>query len=92
MEMKEEYYAKHLTSSWYDPRIKQTIEVYAITYEMSKKPDREKILTLELLKDYSDAGDFDYDDELKIGVEEGLPVYPVIEIGTVNRGDISDNL
>lgn len=89
--MTEEYYAKYLTAYWYDPRIKHTIEVYAITYEMSQKPDREKILTMELLKDYSDAGEMDYDDELRIEAEKDLPIYPTIEIGTVNRRDVSDS-
>jgi len=89
-EMTEEYYAKYVTANWYDSRLKKTIEVYAITYEMSQKPDRENILTTELLKDYSGSRELYFDDKLRIEAKKDLPIYPVIEIGTVSRRDMSD--
>jgi hypothetical protein len=92
MEMTEEYYAKHVTGYWFDPRNKKRIEVFAITYEMSQKPNREKILTMELLKDYSNAGEFKYNDESRIKDEGNLCVYPLIQVGTVSRRDITENL
>lgn len=88
--MTEVFYEKSIEGHWYDPRINKTIDVYAITYEMSQKPNREKTLTLELLADYKGAGDFDYFDEEKVEYQEGLPVYPQIEVGSAHRKQISD--
>jgi hypothetical protein len=90
--MEEEYYAKHVTGYWFYPRTKKTIEVFAVTYEMSQQPDREKILTAELLKDYSNAEDFKYDDKSRVKDNGNLSVYPMIQIGTVSRRDITENL
>jgi hypothetical protein len=89
--MVEEYYEKCVTGHWFNPLIKQTIEVFAITYEMSQKPYREEILAMELLKDYPDAGNFDYIDDEKLEYEEGMPLYPQIEVGSANRREITDD-
>ena len=88
--MTEVFYEKCVEGHWYDPRINKTVDVYVITYEMSQKPSREKILTLELLSDYKGAGDFDYFDEEKVEYEEGLPVYPQMQVGTAHRKQITD--
>ena len=58
---------------------------------MSQKPYREEILAMELLKDYPDAGNFDYIDDEKLEYEEGMPLYPQIEVGSANRREIADN-
>jgi hypothetical protein len=42
------------------------------------------------LSDYKGAGDFDYFDEEKIEYEEGLPVYPQMQVGTAHRKQITD--
>lgn len=90
--MEEEYYAKHVTGYWFDPRIKKTIEVFAITYEMSQQPNREKILTTELLMNYSNVKDFKYDDKSMVKDEGNLAIYPIVQIGTVSRRDITGSL
>ena len=84
------FYEKCVEGHWFDSRINKTVDVYIITYEMSQKPNREKILTLELLSDYKGAGDFDYFDEEKVEFEEGLPVYPQMQMGTAHRKQIAD--
>jgi hypothetical protein len=86
-----QYYEKVLTGHWFDPRIKKTIEVYAITYEMSQNPSREKILAMELLADFPEAGDFDYIDEQRMEYEEDMPLYPEVEVATANRRQVSEN-
>lgn len=83
-----EYYEKVVEGHWYDPRIKRTVEVFAITYEMTKKPSREKILTMEILADFPDSGNFDYIDDVKLTYEEGMPVYPKIQVGSTNKREI----
>ena len=88
--MTEVFFEKCVEGHWYDQRINKTIDVYVITYEMSQKPSREKILILELLSDYKGAGDFDYFDEAKVGYEGGLPVYPQIQLGTGHRKQVND--
>jgi len=88
--MIEVFYEKSVEGHWYDPRINKTVDVYVITYEMSQKPSREKILALALLSDYKGAGDFDYFDEDKVEYEDGLPVYPQIQVGTALRRQVTD--
>ena len=63
--MSEEYYVKIVLGKWFDPRIKKVVEVYALGHEMTQGPIREKILTMELLRDYSDAGSFHYYNMIK---------------------------
>lgn len=77
---------------WYDSRIKRTVEVFAITYEMTQKPNREKILTLEILRDFPEAGSFDYDDNVKFRYEQGMPIYPEIQVGSTNRREIINSV
>lgn len=55
---------------------------------MTQKPSREKILTMELLKDFPDAGNFEYFDDEKMPYEKGMPAYPGIQIGSINRREI----
>ena len=83
-----EFYEKAVKGQWYDSRINRTVEVFVITYEMTQKPSREKILIMEILKDFPDAGSFDYIDDEKLVYEKGMPVYPTIQTGTINRRDI----
>jgi hypothetical protein len=80
--MTEEYYVKIVLGKWFDPRIKKVVEVYALTHEMTQGPSREKTLTMELLKDYSDCGNFDYFDDQKEEYVEGMALYPEIKIGS----------
>jgi hypothetical protein len=82
------YYAKAVEGQWYDSRIKRTLEVFAITYEMTRKPSREKLLTMEILADFPDSGNFEYIDDLKLRYEEGMPVYPEIQVGSTNKRKI----
>ncbi|MDR3782445.1 MAG: hypothetical protein P4K92_03955 [Candidatus Nitrosotalea sp.] len=42
------------------------------------------------MSDYKGAGDFDYFDEEKVEYEEGLPVYPQMQLGTAHRKQIND--
>ncbi len=83
------FYEKCVGGRWYDPQINKTVDVYVITYEMSQKPSREKILTLELLSNYNGAGDFDYFED-KVEYEEGLSIYPQMQMGTAHRKQITD--
>ncbi|MDE1769167.1 MAG: hypothetical protein KGI28_01260 [Thaumarchaeota archaeon] len=83
-----EFYEKAVTGQWYNQRIKKTIEVFAITYEMTKKPSREKILIMEILADFPEAGSFDYIDDVKLTYEIGMPVYPEIQVGSSNKREI----
>lgn len=83
-----EFYKKAIRGQWYDSRINKTVEVFVITYEMTQKPSREKILTMEILKDFPDAGNFEYIDDEKLVYEKGMPVYPDIQLGSINRRQI----
>ena len=83
-----EFYEKAIKGQWYDSRINRTVEVFAITYEMTQKPSREKILAMEILKDFPDAGNFEYIDDEKLAYEKGMPVYPDIQLGIINRRQI----
>ncbi len=89
--MPEEYYVKIVLGKWFDPRIKKVVEVYALTHEMTQGPNREKILTMELLKDFPDAGDFNYFDDQKEEYVEGMVVYPQIKIGSGNTRKITND-
>ena len=83
-----EFYEKAIEGQWYDPRIKRTVQVFAITYEMTQKPSREKILIMEILEDFPDAGSFDYADNVKLKYEKEMPLYPEIQVGSTNRREI----
>jgi len=83
-----EFYEKAIKGQWYDPRIGRTVEVFVITYEMTQKPSREKILTIEILKEFPDSGNFDYIDDMKLMYEKGMPIYPEINLGSINRREI----
>ena len=89
--MSEEYYVKIVLGKWFDPRIKKTVEVHALTHEMTQEPIREEILTMELLKDYSDAGSFHYYDEQKEEYVEGMVVYPEIKIGSGSTRKVTND-
>jgi len=80
-----ELYEKAIKGQWYDSHINRTVEVFVITYEMTQKPSREKILIMEILKDFPDAGSFEYFDEEKLAYEKGMPVYPDMQLGSINR-------
>jgi len=84
-----EYYEKVVKGQWYDIRNKKTVEVFAMTYEMTQKPSREKILIMEILEDFPDAGSFDYGDDEKLPYEKGMPVYPEMHVGSINKKEIS---
>ncbi len=83
-----ELYEKAVKGQWYDSRNKRTVGVFVVTYEMTQKPSREKILIMEILTDFSDAGSFDYSDDEKLPYEKGMPVYPQIQVGSVNKREI----
>lgn len=83
-----EFYEKSIEGQWYDPRIKRTVQVFAVTYEMTQKPNREKILIMEILTDFPDAGSFDYMDNVKLQYEKEMPLYPEIQVGSMNRREI----
>lgn len=83
-----EFYEKAVEGQWYDPRIKKTVQVFAITYEMTQKPNREKILIMEILTDFPNAGSFDYVDNVKLKYEKEMPLYPEIQVGSTNRREI----
>lgn len=83
-----EFYEKAIKGQWYDSRINRTIDVFIITYETTQKPNREKILIMEILKDFPDAGSFEYFDDEKVAYEKGMPVYPRIHLGSINRREI----
>jgi hypothetical protein len=89
--MSEEYYVKIVLGKWFDPRIKKVVEVYALTHEMTQEPIREKILILELLKDYSDAGSFHYFDYQKEEYVLGMTVYPEIKVGSESTRKITND-
>jgi hypothetical protein len=40
MKMTEMYYEKIVTAKWYNERLKKTVDLVIVTYEMSEKPDR----------------------------------------------------
>ena len=83
-----EFYEKAIRGQWYNPRINRTVEVFIITYEMTQKPSREKILIMEILKEFPDSGSFEYFDDEKLAYEEGMPVYPGIHLGSINKKEI----
>jgi len=83
-----EYYEKSIKGLWYDIQNKRTVEVFAMTYEMTQKPSREKTLIMEILADFPDAGSFDYADDEKLPYEKGMPVYPEIHVGSLNKREI----
>ena len=83
-----EFYEKAVEGRWYDLRIKRTVEVFAITYEMTKKPNREKTLIMEILADFPEAGSFEYVDDVKFAYESGMPVYPAIQVGSTTKREI----
>ncbi|MFZ1076072.1 MAG: hypothetical protein WAN47_01425 [Nitrosotalea sp.] len=89
--MAEEYYVKLVLGKWFEPRIKKTVEVYAHTHEITQAPNREKILTIELLRDFPDAGRFNYYDDQKEEYVEGMAVYPKIKIGSGSIREITDD-
>ncbi len=84
-----EFYEKIVEGQWYDQRIKKTVEVFAITYETTHKPSREMILTMEILADFPDSGNFHYVDDMKLAHENGMPVYPEIQVGSTNKREIT---
>ena len=83
-----EFYEKSIGGQWYDSRIKKTIQVFAVTYEMTQKPSRENVLIMEILADFPDAGSFDYTDNVKLKYEKEMPLYPEIQLGSTNRREI----
>lgn len=83
-----EFYEKAVTGKWYNSSIKKTIEVFSITYEMTRKPNREKILTMEILADFPEAGSFDYVDDIKFTYQQGMPIYPEIQVGCSDKREI----
>jgi len=89
--MSEEYYAKIVFGKWFDPRLKKVVEVYALTHEMTQEPIRDKMLTMELLQDFPNAGRFDYYDDQKEEYVEGMAVYPEIKIGSGSTRKVSDD-
>ena len=89
--MSGEYYVKIVLGKWFDPRIKKVVEVYALTHEMTQGPIREKILAMELLKDYSDAGSFHYYDDQKEEYVVGMAVYPEIKIGAGSTRKVTND-
>ena len=89
--MSEKYYVKIVLGKWFDPRIKKVVDVYALTHEMTQGPIREKILTMELLQDFPDAGRFNYYDEQKEEYVEGMALYPKITIGSESTRKITSD-
>lgn len=89
--MSEEYFVKIVLGKWFDPRIKKVVEVYALTHEMTQDPIRERILAMELLKDYSDAGSFHYYDDQKEEYVEGMVLYPEIKIGSGSTRKVTND-
>ncbi|CUR52223.1 protein of unknown function [Nitrosotalea devaniterrae] len=83
-----ELYEKAVEGQWYDPRTRKTVQVFAITYEVTQKPNREKTLIMEILYDFPDAGNFEYADDVKLEYEGGMPVYPQIQVGSTNKREI----
>ena len=83
-----EFYEKAVGGQWYDSRNKRTVEVFAVTYEMTRHPNRKKILIMEILSDFPDAGSFDYSDDIKQQYQEGMPIYPQIQVGSTNKREI----
>ena len=83
-----EFYEKAVEGQWYDSRTRRTVQVFAITYEVTQKPDRKKILVMEILADFPDAGNFEYSDDVKLGYEGGMPVYPQIQVGSTTKREI----
>ena len=92
MKMTEKYYEKILTGKWYDERLKKTVDVIIVTYEMSEKPDRVEILEKTLLNDYPSAGDLEWYDAEIMESYEGMPIYPMMEIRQAYVQDVSSNL
>lgn len=89
--MVEMYYEKIVTAKWYDDRLKITVDLVIVTYEMSEKPDRVEILEKVLLKDYPGAGLVEWYDAELIEFYEGMAIYPLVEIRQAYLQDISQN-
>lgn len=83
-----ELYEKAVEGQWYDPRTRRTVQVFAITYEVTQRPSRKKTLIMEILADFPDAGNFEYSDDLKLEYEGGMPVYPQIQVGSTTKREI----
>ena len=83
-----EFYEKAVEGQWYDSRTRRTVQVFAITYEVTQKPDRKKTLVMEILADFPDAGNFEYSDDVKLGYEGGMRVYPQIQVGSTTKSEI----
>lgn len=88
--MAEIYYEKIITAKWYDERLKKTVDVVVVTYEMSEKPDRVEILEKALLKDYASVGDIEWYDAEPMEFYEGMPIYPMVEIRQAYTRDVSE--
>lgn len=85
------YYEKIVTAKWFDERLKKTVDIVIVTYEMSEKPDRVEILEKILLKDYPSAGDITWYDAELTEFYEGMAIYPLVEIRQAYVQDISEN-
>ena len=90
MNMTQMYYQKVVTAKWYDERLKKVVDLHAVTYEMSQKPDRSEILEKMLLQSYPSAEDLGWYDEEIMEFFEDMPIYPIIEIAQKHVQDISD--
>lgn len=91
MKMTEMYYEKIVTAKWYNERLKKTVDLVIVTYEMSEKPDRVEILEKTLLKNYPNAGDIAWYDAELTEFYEGMAIYPMVEIRQAYIQDISEN-
>jgi hypothetical protein len=90
MKMTETYYEKIVTAKWFDERLKKTVDIVIVTYEMSEKPDRVEILEKTLLKDHPSAGDIAWYDAELTEFYEGMAIYPLVEIRHAYVQDISE--
>lgn len=90
MKMTGIYYEKIITAKWFDERLKKTVDVVVVTYEMSEKPDRVERLEKALLKHYASVGDIEWYDAEPMEYYEGMPIYPIIEIRQAYTQDVSE--
>jgi hypothetical protein len=90
MKMTDMYYEKIVTGKWYDERLKKTVDIIIVTYEMSEKPDRVEILEKALLRDYPTAGDIAWYDAELTEFYEGMAVYPFAEIRQAYTQDLDN--
>jgi hypothetical protein len=58
---------------------------------MTQEPYREKILTMELLREFPNAGLFHYYDDQIIDHVEGMAVYPEIRIGSESTRKVTND-